>query len=162
MIDFTHIFVSAQPEKLYRVKASNLVLDSEYHLAIQGINTNNESIEGLKTSITFTTPTCFDMQNFSVSLCRKQFAIELCVRAPNTHFRFLFYNCQRRNRFKIWPQRIHWSQKVCIISTLHGIRSDPGCSQFITMFQFYRTILKCIQRMMWANRSKWSVGQHRG
>lgn len=47
------------------------MLGSHYHLAIKGINTKDAAIEGMETAITFTTPSCWEMHDFSTSLCSK-------------------------------------------------------------------------------------------
>lgn len=47
------------------------MLGSYYHLAIRGINTKTESIEGMESSITFATPSCWEVHAFNTTLCRK-------------------------------------------------------------------------------------------
>lgn len=60
-----------QSQQLYRWQATNLALGSHYHLAIRGINSKDETIEGPASAITFATPSCWDMHDFNTSLCRE-------------------------------------------------------------------------------------------
>lgn len=49
-----------------------LKLETEYILEMHGFNANNEMIEGMKSSIEFTTPTCWDILGNNLQKCRKQ------------------------------------------------------------------------------------------
>lgn len=62
-----------QSQNLYKFQISNLVMNSEYDLAIRGINAKNETIEGIETVITFRTPNCWEMHDFNISVCRKSY-----------------------------------------------------------------------------------------
>lgn len=85
---------SAQPQQLYRFRATNLMFGSQYNLTIRGVNTNDEKIEGPESAISFATPTCWEIHDFNTSLCREQIYICNWKIAPTTtswiliHFSF--------------------------------------------------------------------------
>lgn len=58
-------------QKLYKFPVSNLAMGSHYHLAIRGLNKQDETIEGMESAITFATPSCWKVHNFNTTLCRK-------------------------------------------------------------------------------------------
>lgn len=67
-IDF--IFLGVQPTELYHTITDRLEYDMNYTLEMNGINANDERIEGNKTMFHFTTPSCWQINRPHFHKCR--------------------------------------------------------------------------------------------
>lgn len=60
-----------QPHELGHFTTQALDFDTEYMLEIHGINANDPSVEGMRCTLEFTTPTCWDIHGNNLDKCRK-------------------------------------------------------------------------------------------
>lgn len=135
-----------QPKDLYKFKISNLVMGSHYHLGIQGRNTK-DAFASNESSISFATPSCWEVHDFNTSLCRKSFVNQVgsgVILYP--HFWFTWFYChQLQYHCRIWHQLIHWWPKGSTISMWNGNRFSRNISQFITRYRYFPTTTQWIR-----------------